>query len=96
MCQVYKSELHCKEDMFSCRDASEEYNKCIPLRWICDGRADCPNSFDEHPQICSKGKAKYFDINLLFCSNIFQRGRSFNLKSNPLKPIFMNVDNSDI
>jgi hypothetical protein len=49
MCQIYKSELHCEEDMFFCGDADKQ---CIPERWTCDGNADCPNSFDEHPRTC--------------------------------------------
>ena len=57
MCQIYKSELHCEEDMFFCGDAAEEYNKCIPERWTCDGITDCPNSLDEDPKLC-KGKEK--------------------------------------
>ena len=26
--------------------------RCIHERWTCDGSADCPNSFDEHPRTC--------------------------------------------
>ena len=53
MCQIYKSELHCEEDMFFCDDADKQ---CIPARWTCDGNADCPNSLDEHPRTCPNSK----------------------------------------
>ena len=49
MCQTYKNELHCEEDQFFCGDPDRQ---CILERWTCDGNADCPNSFDEHPRTC--------------------------------------------
>ena len=58
MCQIYKTELNCEEKMFFCGDKAPKYVKCIPERWICDGKADCPNRSDEHAKLCSKGKAK--------------------------------------
>ena len=49
MCQTYKNELHCEEDQFFCGDPDRQ---CILERWTCDGNADCPNGFDEHPTTC--------------------------------------------
>ena len=58
MCQIYKTELYCEEYMFFCGDKAPKYRRCIPVLWTCDGKADCPNSSDEHTKLCSKGKVK--------------------------------------
>ena len=57
MCQIFKSELHCEENLFFCGVGTQKYHKCIPERWTCDGIADCPNSSDEG-LLCHKGKGK--------------------------------------
>ena len=60
MCQIYKNELHCEEDMFFCGENTPKYKQCIPQRWKCDGIADCPNSSDEHPRTCANSKLNSF------------------------------------
>lgn len=50
MCLKYKNELHCENEFFFCNDTAKS---CIPERWKCDGKADCPGEFDEHPMVCN-------------------------------------------
>ena len=54
MCQIYKIELQCEEDMFFCGENAPKTKQNIPKR--CDGVADCPNSSDEHPRTCANSK----------------------------------------
>lgn len=37
-------ERNCPSDHFSCGD---DFGTCIPLTWVCDGRAECINKMDE-------------------------------------------------
>lgn len=38
----------CQTDRFKCKN-----NRCIPLRWLCDGDNDCGNDEDESNTTCS-------------------------------------------
>jgi len=38
----------CPADRFKCQN-----NRCIPLRWLCDGDNDCGNDEDESNTTCS-------------------------------------------
>lgn len=38
----------CSADRFKCKN-----NRCIPLRWLCDGDNDCGNDEDESNTTCS-------------------------------------------
>lgn len=38
----------CPADRFKCQN-----NRCIPLRWLCDGDNDCGNDEDESNSTCS-------------------------------------------
>ena len=37
--------------MFDCNVT--DFMTCIPRRWTCDGKFDCPNGNDEAPQQCN-------------------------------------------
>ena len=42
----------CTYQEFGCSDGL-----CIPRSWQCDGFPDCPDGFDETPQICRESKS---------------------------------------
>lgn len=50
MCASFKSKQHCPREMFFCNDTAKS---CIPERWKCDSKSDCPNGNDEDPKICN-------------------------------------------
>lgn len=53
----------CSADRFKCKN-----NRCIPLRWLCDGDNDCGNDEDESNTTCSGAQThSYTEIFVLFC-----------------------------
>lgn len=44
----YPDQHTCPADRFKCQN-----NRCIPLRWLCDGDNDCGNDEDESNTTCS-------------------------------------------
>lgn len=54
----------CSADRFKCKN-----NRCIPLRWLCDGDNDCGNDEDESNTTCSgRQRLIYFGSFLRFFS----------------------------
>lgn len=50
----------CPADRFKCQN-----NRCIPLRWLCDGDNDCGNDEDESNSTCS-GIVRSVQFNIQF------------------------------
>lgn len=49
ICPFLPPDQHtCSADRFKCKN-----NRCIPLRWLCDGDNDCGNDEDESNTTCS-------------------------------------------
>ena len=42
--------------LVSCQVEESEVDICIAAQWMCDGKQDCPNGFDELPSNCNKVK----------------------------------------
>lgn len=59
------------ESMFDCNVT--DLMTCIPRRWTCDGKFDCPNGNDEAPQQCinatSSGPHKAICENGYYCGS---------------------------
>lgn len=52
----------CPTDRFKCKN-----NRCIPLRWLCDGDNDCGNDEDESNTTCSGTKTNWSSHSKVFC-----------------------------